>query len=157
MPTHACFIAVYCQSLIVIPNLGGIFEYIVPLCMSDDEVVRRPRRSRARRRARSRRQRLGSNWGRCWLSGHLKEALILLRARDPCREHHRIGALYEVLQLVNKEQGVGFKVCGMVFNRRRLTELAFFLYTALATVVPILLGSRENTKTQGDNGSSIGS
>ena len=87
----------------------------------------------------------------------LKEALILLRARDPCREHHRIGALYEVLQLVNKEQGVGFKVCGMVFNRRRLTELAFFLYTALATVVPILLGSRENTKTQGDNGSSIGS
>jgi hypothetical protein len=72
----------------------------------------------------------------------LREGLTLLRARDPCGENVRIGSLYEVLRLLNKENGLGFKVCGTVFNRRRLLEGLLFLYTVLGTVTPLLLQKR---------------
>jgi hypothetical protein len=70
---------------------------------------------------------------------NLLESLTALRARDPCGEHMRIGALYDVLRLINKGHGLGFKVWGVVLNRRRLLEALGVFYTLLGTIVPRLL------------------
>ena len=58
--------------------------------------------------------------------------------------HLRLDYLIRALSRLNRGQGIGFMVCGIVLDRKRLRSLAFAIASGLSTLFTALLALRDD-------------